>query len=218
MQELESQLTESREGTVEDKNLAGMEERLRQERLRVAQAAVPKVVSSPTPEEPWYNRISLWLVGLLVLAAALAGWFMSRRGSSDTVVSEPRKAPDPLREIKEETKKAAREKAAKENVVHEEVAQVEATEEKLAEQPEPPDTGEPEGVQAVPAGKKLVDKDEEDADVLDEESADPEIQLDLARAYVSMGDKEAARVILEEIIAHGSEQQQAEAVKMKESL
>ena len=58
----------------------------------------------------------------------------------------------------------------------------------------------------------------DDAALPDEESADPEIQLDLARAYISMGDKEAARVILEEVIANGSEEQQAEANKMKDML
>jgi pilus assembly protein FimV len=50
--------------------------------------------------------------------------------------------------------------------------------------------------------------------VLDEESSDPEIQLDLARAYISMGDREAARVILEEVVSNGSEEQQKEARKM----
>ena len=39
-------------------------------------------------------------------------------------------------------------------------------------------------------------------------------KLDLARAYISMGDKEAARVILEEVAANGSKEQQAEARKM----
>ena len=52
---------------------------------------------------------------------------------------------------------------------------------------------------------------QEEADILDEESSDPEIQLDLARAYISMGDKEAARVILEEVASNGNEEQQAEA-------
>ena len=69
----------------------------------------------------------------------------------------------------------------------------------------------------MPARDKPADEDE-DARVLDEESADPEIQLDLARAYISMGDKEAARVILEEVLSHGSEEQQAEANKMKDML
>ena len=54
--------------------------------------------------------------------------------------------------------------------------------------------------------------------MLDEDSADPEIQLDLARAYISMGDREAARVILEEVITHGNEEQKAEASKMKDFL
>ena len=40
---------------------------------------------------------------------------------------------------------------------------------------------------------------DDEANFLDEESSDPEIQLDLARAYISMGDREAARVILEEV-------------------
>jgi pilus assembly protein FimV len=69
----------------------------------------------------------------------------------------------------------------------------------------------------MPASKDLSGADEE-AQLLDEESADPEIQLDLARAYISMGDREAARVILEEVIANGSEEQQAEANKMKDML
>ncbi len=58
----------------------------------------------------------------------------------------------------------------------------------------------------------------DDAELLDEESSDPEIQLDLARAYISMGDKEAARVILEEVGSNGSEAQQEEARKMLNQL
>jgi pilus assembly protein FimV len=54
----------------------------------------------------------------------------------------------------------------------------------------------------------------DDAELLDEESSDPEIQLDLARAYISMGDREAARVILDEVVNNGTEAQQAEARKM----
>ncbi len=224
LQELESQLAESREGTVEDKNLAGMEERLREERLSDAQTAAPKVVSSPTREEPWYSRFSLWLLGLLVLVAVVAGWLMSRRGGSDTVVSDLGGAPDPLREIKDKAEDVLRvadsapeEKSGKEKVAQEEVAQEEAIERETAAEPETPATGESEDTQTMPAGKKLSD-DDEDAHVLDEESADPEIQLDLSRAYISMGDKEAARVILEEVIANGSEEQQAEANSMKDLL
>ena len=54
----------------------------------------------------------------------------------------------------------------------------------------------------------------DEAELLDEDSADPEVRLDLARAYISMGDREAARVILDEVVEHGSEKQQNEARKM----
>ena len=86
--------------------------------------------------------------------------------------------------------------------------------------PEEPTTGD-EPVEVPPAEEpaektaaKAFGGQQEEADILDEESSDPEIQLDLARAYISMGDKEAARVILEEVASNGSEEQQAEAQKM----
>lgn len=219
LQELESELSESREGTVEDKNLASMEERLRQERLGDQQTAAPIVVSSPTPEEPWYKRFSLELLGLLVLVALVAGWFMSRRGSSETVVSDLGDDTDPLREIKHKAKDVPQvvDSSPKGKVAKGEEAQDQTIKEGVAAEPETPATGESDETQTMAARKKLSDE-EADAKVLDEESADPEIQLDLARAYISMGDKEAARVILEEVIANGSEEQQAEANKMKDML
>jgi FimV-like protein len=212
--ELEDQLAESRSATVEDKNLASMEERLREERLRKAQSDVPKVVSLPKPDEPWYSRFSLWLWGLLVLVVVIVGWLMGRRGRSDTVVSDLGGATDPLREIKDEAEEvllvldAESTEEAAEEVIEDVLAEEEA---------ETPATDESEDTQTMPASKDLSGADEE-AQLLDEESADPEIQLDLARAYISMGDREAARVILEEVIANGTEEQQAEANKMKDML
>jgi pilus assembly protein FimV len=214
LQELEAQLEESREGTVDDQNLASMEERLREERLSDAKPDAPKVVSSPKPDEPWYSRFSLWLLGLLVLVVVIVVWLMGRRGSSDTVVSDLGGATDPLREIKDEAEDLLRvlDSEGTEEVAEEVIGDVVAEEEA-----ETPATDESDDTQTMPAGKKLSDTGEE-AQLLDEESADPEIQLDLARAYISMGDKEAARVILEEVIANGSEEQQAEANKMKDLL
>lgn len=212
--ELESQLEQSREGTVDDSNLASMEERLRQERLSDEPAAVPQVVTLPTAEESWYERFSLWLLGLLVVVAVLVGWLVSRRGGADTVVSELGSGDDALRKIKDEAKEVLRrlDSAAEEEVDHQE-----ADDEVTTAQPGEAATAESEDTQVIPARKKPVIEDEE-AQVLDEDSPDPEIQLDLARAYVSMGDKEAARVILEEVIANGSEEQRAEANKMKNLL
>ena len=219
LQELESELGETGEGTVEDEDLASMEERLRQERLGEPETSAPIVVSSPTPEEPWYKRFSLWLLGLLVLLAVVAGWFMSRRGSSDTVVSDLGGDTDPEREFKDKAEDVLRvvDSSPKGKVAKGEGAQEQAAKEGIAAEPETPVTGESDETQTMAAGKSLSGEGE-DAMVLDEESADPEIQLDLARAYISMGDKEAARVILEEVSANGSEEQQVEANKMKDML
>jgi len=47
-----------------------------------------------------------------------------------------------------------------------------------------------------------------------EEEDDPEIKLDLARAYLSLGDKEAARSMLEDVLKGGNEAQRDEAQQM----
>jgi FimV-like protein len=52
----------------------------------------------------------------------------------------------------------------------------------------------------------------------DGEIEDPELKLDLARAYLSLGDKEAAKSMLDEVISVGSDQQKAEAQQMMEEL
>jgi pilus assembly protein FimV len=43
-------------------------------------------------------------------------------------------------------------------------------------------------------------------------------KLDLARAYVEMGDKEGAKEILEEVLKEGNSQQQADANQLLASL
>ena len=43
-------------------------------------------------------------------------------------------------------------------------------------------------------------------------------KLDLARAYIDMGDAEGARDILDEVISEGSDQQQQEARELLERL
>ena len=51
-----------------------------------------------------------------------------------------------------------------------------------------------------------------------EEANDPELKLDLARAYLSLGDKEAARSMLDEVMLNGNEDQVAEAEQMLDEL
>jgi pilus assembly protein FimV len=47
---------------------------------------------------------------------------------------------------------------------------------------------------------------------------DPEVKLDLARAYISMGDIDAARKMLDEVLEAGNEEQVTEAREMMEEL
>jgi len=51
-----------------------------------------------------------------------------------------------------------------------------------------------------------------------EEANDPELKLDLARAYLSLGDKEAARSMLDEVMLNGNQNQVAEAEQMLDEL
>ena len=71
----------------------------------------------------------------------------------------------------------------------------------------------------VPVGEVLaiISMDGED-DEDDSELDDPEIKLDLARAYLSLGDKEASRSMLEEVLKSGNETQREEARQMMEEL
>ena len=86
IRELETQLEETRDANVDDSDLANMEQRLKQER----------VASQPQRgAQPWYSRLGVWLLGLLVCAAAFAGWLFSRRSKDDT-------GEDTIQEIKDE--------------------------------------------------------------------------------------------------------------------
>lgn len=217
LSELESQLAESEAGTVDDANLSSMEDRLREERQAAAEkeASVPEVTQVQPEAKPWYKGLAGWLLGLLVLAAVVAGWLMSRRGGADEVAGDAADAEEALRGIADEAEDVLRVLDSEDAGPEESEAADEPDEESAKEREEAADQAdEAPSKQETGRGAPV----EEDAEVLDEESADPEIQLDLARAYISMGDKEAARVILEEVIANGTEEQQAEANKMKEFL
>ncbi len=227
--ELRDRLGSSQEGNVADAGLSQMEEELRQKRLsegkdegsespagqaaqatakkpsqKTSQTAVPKVTTKAAskPEKAWYSSLTLWLLVLLVVAAAVAGWLINRRNAGqDWDLESAGPEGGTVREIKDEA---------------EEILKV------LKPQPEPAadkEAAEEEG-EAVTAPEpqqqtrreRAAQSDE--AELLDEDSADPEVRLDLARAYIAMGDREAARVILDEVIEHGSEEQQSEAKKM----
>ena len=88
---------------------------------------------------------------------------------------------------------------------------------------ETPDTGSNTGDETASADTDAVDLDglfDADADE-DGEGADPVdlgSKLDLARAYVDMGDAEMAGSLLDDVLAAGSDEQKAEATELKAQL
>jgi len=72
----------------------------------------------------------------------------------------------------------------------------------------------------IPRSVDVVDEDEDEHTVFvpratqpEEQSADDEIatKLDLAKAYVELGDKDSAKAILDEVMADGDEDQRKQA-------
>lgn len=64
-------------------------------------------------------------------------------------------------------------------------------------------------------GSKTIDEDKGDYDFMGSEESIP-AKLDLARSYIDMDDKKAAKKILKEIKKHGNQAQQEEAEKLLE--
>jgi len=210
--ELESQLASAEQGNVKDEALSQMERQLREDRLSGGGAAAsgaetpapPKVQTQrPEKEEHWYNSVVLWIIVLLVGGAAAAGWILSRRTSGDVLVTE-------LSTDTDETVRGIKGEAEEILKVLKPAPGAKAAPQKAPE-PAVEDTGaEEKKEEAKPQRRGHSDE----AKVLDEDNADPEVRLDLARAYIAMGDKEAARVILDEVIQHGNEAQSDEAKAM----
>lgn len=67
------------------------------------------------------------------------------------------------------------------------------------------------------AGGLAAPSDDEDLVIAAEANA-MSTKLDLARAYMDMGDEDGARQILEEVVADGSEEQKAEAGALLERI
>jgi pilus assembly protein FimV len=92
-------------------------------------------------------------------------------------------------------------------------------EESLAEaQDELEEIDVPEFGEAEAAEDEEISDDEEEFDFFDASGDEAATKLDLARAYMDMGDEEGARVILEDVVESGNEQQIAEAKNMMERM
>lgn len=256
--ELEVQLAESEPegaGLVADDELANFEDRLQTERLEEAslpdsaQQAVseapqepeadrnmPSVTTSSASEEsPWYASTMVWVVMILIVVAAVAGWLLNRRRAVEYDLSahtEPEAPVDGLRGEAEEILRTldsdrANDRAAEAESDQDHVVEIAATADAQSDEADAvtfesdddgPEWSSKQTETAAPRRAGSRANEDADATVLDENSSDPEIKLDLARAYISMGDKEAARVILDEVLSTGSPGQREEARSMMDEL
>lgn len=263
--ELEAQIAqgeETSEGSVPDDELANLEDRLQRERLQAEEAAGEESGESSAPDtarpdvpsvtttggegdRPWYSGPMIWIIMIVIVVAAIAGWIFNRRrgdeydleaGATSGVSELTGEAEEILRTL--DSDRAGPPEDSEESGVVEvrvpeagedaedardlsgedepEDADVES--EHRADEDEAEDDGKADHSIAPLARARRSEADEDDAKVLDESSSDPEIKLDLARAYISMGDKEAARVILEEVLNTGNDQQRSEARTMMDEL
>ena len=72
--------------------------------------------------------------------------------------------------------------------------------------------------EAEAAADEEISDDEEEFDFFDASGDEAATKLDLARAYMDMGDEEGAKVILDDVIGSGNEKQIAEAQNMMERM
>lgn len=251
--ELEAQLAEAEPedaGFVADNEMANLEDRLQTERLEEASrpdemtpapaveaqperdSNIPSVTTSAADEDsPWYASTMVWIVMVLIVVAAVAGWLLNRRRAVEYDLSANVDPEPPVDRLRDEAEEILRtldaDRRGAEELEEDRVVEIAATEDALSDEggevlfdsaEEEPDWSNEQEEAAPPRRASSRARDDGNATVLDENSSDPEIKLDLARAYISMGDKEAARVILDEVLSTGSEAQQAEARSMMDEL
>jgi len=156
--------------------------------LELLSAEEPFQVIPPEQERPWLARWTPWVIGLVVLFVIALVWWLRRQRPDDDLVQE----------ITEEAEGILR---------------------ALGDLNDGAEDAPPQDDNIVSMGSfkpAAARQDEEEAVELDAD--DPETKLDLARAYLSMGDLGAARRILEEVLDNGDEEQVAEARRMMQEL
>jgi len=221
IQELKAQQQVQQEKAFEvtDSGLAGVESSLAEKRAE-DKPEQPVAVTPGGEQQPWYAAGSAWIAGIALLVIVFVIWLLRRRGAGQVETARA------------EQKIEAVEKSEAEQQVSDEAedllrmldryedgsaAKVEAPTEPESEpgqqpEPEPEQESEPE-----PESVVAQDEETEEADA-DAEDHDPEVRLDLARAYLSLGDKEAAKSMLDEVLSSGNEAQRTEALQMMKEL
>jgi len=210
IQELEAQQRAQQEKVleVEDAGLASVESKLAGKRAEDKPEA-PIVVTPANKDHPWYSGSTGWIIAIALLLVALIIWLLRGRAADFTKTEQDKALGGATLAATSKT----------ENLLgildrYEEETATKAPP-KLKPEAESEPEPEPEPLTVVAPLQDQQDADEEGM-VAGED--DPEVKLDLARAYLSLGDKEAAKSMLDEVLASGNEAQKAEAQQMLEEL
>jgi len=247
IKELEDQARarEEQMGAVKDSELANMESRLEQKRA-AGQAEPPIAITPGGAKQAWYAGKTPLIGGFALILIALIVWVLRNRstGLLDTqrateVQAIADDAQDILRALDSDLDEGETiVQARSEPKPEPELKSEPELESELSSEPEelPPgqDLEENEGPTVVllkPAFGPAPDiesepdldtdfdgEDEEEEEDQGQQDDDPEIKLDLARAYLSLGDKEASKSMLDDVMKSGNEAQKAEARQMLSEL
>ena len=214
--ELEAQISSQQaDGSITDSDMADMEASLREKRLSEAaekeslpEASLPEAKDD---EKPWFYSNAWWVGGLLLLLVAVVVWILRKLGGKGekSPESDAQPSDEPDAQPSDEPDAQPNNEPEADNVISLESFSASDPETEI----------EPENESRQPTGfkkAKVIPIDSEQAVELD--PADPEVKLDLARAYISMGDEDAAREILKEVLDTGDDAQIREAKEMMEEL
>jgi len=211
IRELEEKIAQSQaDGKLADRELAQMEANLRENRL-ADEAEQPIVVIPLRQDKPWYAGMTGWFAGGLLLLLAAVIWLLKRRSSGNDHDPDPvaNRDIDSAAEDDSQSLKTAGKRATGENNVIDLEDYVDSDtrgETSTAEQ------GAENGKSGQAQKSGIVTTNEEEA--IEPDVSDHEIKLDLARAYISMNDHDAARQMLKEVIEAGNDAQVREAQEM----
>ena len=194
---------------VEDSDLAKIESIQAKESANDLETA-PIAITPEGESQPWYSGKTGLIAGVAIVLVGFIIWVLRRRSASFVELETS----DPAREMVSEKDEI---EPAGDTDTHSELRSGAEYREALNPKPTPAIEPEspPQSTSEPEAADIADDGDEDDRGV---ETDDPETKLDLARAYLSLGDKEASRSMLEEVINTGSEAQKAEAQQMMDEI
>ena len=214
--ELEAQIAARQtDGLLTDSNLAEMEQSLREKRISEG-TEVEDSQSSGNEDELWYLSNAWWVGGLLLLIIAAVVLTLRRIGGGNEPAPVGESAPEQEREEVEISRSEAiddlksQDDPARDSPDAGNVIELEDFVDPSS------DSVKTEALRKGGKKAKIIPIENENAVELDTD--DPEVKLDLARAYLSMGDKDAAGEMLKEILETGNELQVREAREMMEEL